>query len=488
MRNYFANIPQIDNFLRVPSEEISTNDSIFNDHDYGNTQFPGLINDSSFGFPDKKQYIFHTTDIANMLVLHSNNMIVPMRQKMSLRSNYNLHTEFGRQNGDGVYIVDYYNISRQFGNTDDFISSLLDYYITSGNVYPDQLHIKEKITEKLAVMRGYRGASPNFTIRIVTFIPQEYIMQYGLVYVPTSDLVVGSCVLSNEIVHPSSNLYRTYARTLESDVHNYIEISLVDPYGGNRPYYMNVGNKIYTIMSQPMSNNRPAGCIINSYRNQEITTSDMAEYNEIGEKLGIYPTIELAQTAGKLELINEANKLQLDLDRVQLDRNKLEYEKLKLERDLLKTETEHKKFEAQMELEMEKINMTAATLEFENKKLKLKHEELEVEVEKMKEKHEHELKLRELELEMAIKEKEKLEIRTEYEKFSSIFDLAKTYIKNNYELLYTELDIKKKLIDIVSNREKHAQEKEILESRQKERDLATIGSFVGLANNILKTI
>ena len=97
------------------SMESRENDEVFNNNDLPTYHTPTLEQDSFYKKPDREQYIFSTMG-TGVYGMYSNNMILPIRQKDKLKFSYNMNkrllSDVDKKEGRGVYIVDYYRISK----------------------------------------------------------------------------------------------------------------------------------------------------------------------------------------------------------------------------------------------------------------------------------------------------------------------------------------------------------------------------------------
>lgn len=364
--NYY-NYEKIYKDYSAPSflnQEVYTADDIFRDFGF-TTGAISVHDDIHYASPEHKQYIFTNAD-TECYVMYPNNICTPIRKKSMYRitESKGMNKMLRSQQPTGyIVVVDYYTINTNSQLGVNYVHNLVEYYRNASNIYPNNLEIKDYITNFLrSTKKGTQLLHP-VTVRIITKIPLEDVQKYKKLYVPTCGIVLAIGKLHNNFVHPASEQYTEYSKRVWSDVSNHIEIDLVDN-GTMNNYYMKVGNEIVKL--HPSKNvDRKDGCIVSVYKDQTLVTSKSVELSNINE-VGAYHTEEEAEYHGNMQLKNETAKLQVDFDKIKLEKEKLRVEVQKLAVD--KLEIEHRK---------EKLNIELYQLEE-----KLKHEREKMECEK----------------------------------------------------------------------------------------------------------
>lgn len=361
MLNYFQTIMQTDNFIRIPLEEATECDPVFFNNDAGRKK-DDIHNDIDYKDPDYKQWIFHTTSIANLFVQYPNNLILPIRDKMELKNAYFLHKELNmKTNENGVYIIDVYRLCPTYSNTEDFLQSIANYCGTTHNVYGYVSDIRSVLKEKLRVWTksNYHKLKP-ITLRIVTFIPESELIKNNKLYLISNGITIGSGEIKPDLVHPNSAIYKDHHKVIECDLGNHIEIDIQDPYTGQM-YYINIGNEVYPVKSNHSKDREPKA-IINVHHGLDTISTRSSSLEEMGEKLGIFKTESDAKYNGNHQLLNDKIRLENEYNKLLMEKESFNYkadiEKQKLELEMLKIQYSLSKLEHDkelMELELNKL-------------------------------------------------------------------------------------------------------------------------------------
>lgn len=418
-------------YRTIANEERFIEDDIFCQKDLPDRMTNNTLeSDSSYKTPDKMQYIFSTMRF-NTWVMYSNNLASPIRQKDRLTHNYNLFKKLGNDTQrEGVIIVDYYRLNRIFGTGHgNIVENVTNYLINTKNVYPNNVEIINNVRDKLVYTKRHNAWRENIVLRVVTFIPKEYIEKYSLVYVPTADIVIGCCELDDSIVHPNSEQYIEHNKLIYSDVKNFIEIDIVDKNNDN--YFTKLGNELVTLQTTKNPRRKEA-CYVNFYNDRTLVKTEIASIDEMGEKLGIYKSEaeanyngDIANKLNEQKLNNELEKIRVEAAKITKESTQLQYEydNLKAKYDLEHARMKHEK---QMMNEKYAEKALSSYLEFVKKEKEIMHmswkAKLDMEITKVK--AEYDLKIAE-----AKTEQERLKIVADRQKF--INDLKTSYAKSN---------------------------------------------------------
>ena len=348
------------------------NDIIFNGNNvYGNVVAAYL--DNNINIVDYKYYLFSTMG-KNVKAMNSRNMVLPIREKNSINNpmTYNtiLDNKITNNLTNGIYVAEYYAFNAIMSPNEE--NNLFEYYINSSNLqYSNNtiLHIKD-FFNTINANRGVNKLLTNKGIRIITFIPENELIEHNLVYNKATDLLFIYGDVNDDIKHPSTiPINEDKPLTTANEV--FVSIELIDN-ETNEARWIKVGSEIVKVL--PSKNNmqgRMAKIAIN--RNNVNILTKTAEPEDY-ESLGFYKSKEDAITN------NDPN--------AQIALQELEYKKQDIEYKMNKLETE--KENAVKELE-------AIKLKYEKEK-----EKYELDIAKMKLEMEHKEKLNEMEIERTI--------------------------------------------------------------------------------------
>lgn len=347
------NTLSIDDVFTILVHQTSKNDLIFNDDNkvrYANTT--SLIgNDPYYLRPDKEQYIFTTVN-DQLHALHSNNMITPIRKKYGLNDHYaaSCIREALKLNNKasvrGVFIVDYFYIYNDYNCSTD---AILKHYGSINTLGYDYNTSREIIS---IVLKRQTDNTNRMVIRVVTFVPEEILNEYGYVYVPTADITLIRYGLSNTLASPTSKEYKDNIGLDVEDIKNVFVFDVVDNKKA-APYFVKIGNRTHRIY--PTKNiERDDGVTLSIKKNSSNLITETADLTDMATKLGVYTSKDAADTSGNLQLIMDEKKHQLELKKISNEHYKLNHEKEKLilERDFYK-----EKYLAESRIQEQKIKL-----------------------------------------------------------------------------------------------------------------------------------
>lgn len=343
-------------------DERETDDFIFSD---SNSQTPyhhinTMINDTNYQRPDRSQYIFSNMG-AGLNTIHSNNMITPIRVKHSL-DNYPsgllLANELGYKSiKRGIIVVDYFNI---FNDVHTNMESIVKYYTTTSNLaYDDK--VNTAIVNKIIQKKG-RYYPEKISVRVVTFIPEDVLNDYGYVFLPASDITIAKFGLDNTTVNPNSN---TYKKRMSSEIinnRNVIVIDIVDNESTN-PYFIRIGNDTHRIFPSK-DPNKQNGASLLLRKNDAIVKSVDCTLTDVSNQIGLYRTEKEVLTNGNLALLNENSKIEIEGKKIELEHAKINHEHVKLGVD---QDIHMSKYQHETMLNEQKIKM--GLLDIDKKKL-----------------------------------------------------------------------------------------------------------------------
>lgn len=292
-------------------EETDPDEIIFCQHDLPNNGVNTAKSDSSYRKPDHEQYFFSTME-QSCYAMYANNMVTPIRPKGMLRQSEKIMQglQLNQNTNKGIYIVEYFRISKVYGGSTNDLKRLLDYYYNTMNIYPNKIHIKNNIAKRFEITKRANMLAKPVTLKVITFIKQEDIQQYRQVYIPTLGVIIGAGTLDDSICNTANRDFtQAVNNSLKSDVANFIEVNIVDNDEGY--YYMKVGNSVLRFESYK-DTRKTEGASVISYTGHMITRQDFYHKADM-KKVGFYRSQE------------EAIKGPVDLEQL-----KLEYEYKKL--------------------------------------------------------------------------------------------------------------------------------------------------------------
>lgn len=340
-------------FLR---KEEPVNDLIFNTNDNQNaytSDMPTAAHyDKDYRNPDKEMYIFSTMG-KGINALYSNNMLIPIRTKFRL-GHYNLSMEINKyikNAGNGIFIVEYFTIHN---TTHTCMNNVVDYYLKTNNIEYNE----ETVNNIIEILTSRKGNNEpiKYTFRIINFVSEKDIKEYGYVYIPNSGVILVDGIPDNHISYPTS---KSYIDTLGVDTEhnkNMILLEIIDN-KNNKPYFIKVGNRTRRIFpTKDIS--RQDQCRIVFQRNNRVIEESEIHLNDMGEQLGIYSTEKEAMTLGNPEILLAQSKANIEEKKIALEENKLlgDYRKLIIEMNNLV-------YKSQVELALGAQKLKAAELD-----------------------------------------------------------------------------------------------------------------------------
>lgn len=310
-------------------EDNDPDEMIFCQYDLPNNGVNTAKSDSTYRKPDHEQYFFSTME-QSCYVMYANNMVTPVRPKGMLRHSEKvmggLHLD--QNNNKGIYVVEYFRISKVYGSTTADLKRLLDYYYNTMNIYPDKIHIKDNISKRFEITKRANMLSKPVTLKIITFIKQEDIIHHRQVYVPTIGVIIGAGTLDDSI---KNNVPKTFSDAVNngciSDVANFIEINIVDYQ--EKYHYMKLGNKVLKLESY-CDRNKTEGASVITYRGEMMQRVDFFQKDDLMDN-GIFLTEAEADT-GKVNL--EKLKMELEYKKL-MENNRFDQAKKEVEVKML---------------------------------------------------------------------------------------------------------------------------------------------------------
>jgi hypothetical protein len=366
----YKNIEVYDNNLTFFKEEITNDDAIFNDDGNDNINIPpSVYTDRDFNKPDYEEYVFSNYS-DRLKVMYNNNIILPIRYKEINNNiinnacrNKDIDNIYG--NGQGVYIVQKYFI--RYNSPE-----VIEYYRFSKNLVFDnytKASIKNHIRNNNTIMDINRG----LCVRIITFVDKNVIEDHGYVNILNNNCVIIQGNL-DDLTHPLTTEYQKHNNKDKKDNVNKISYEIINNHD-SRPYFVNIGNRTFRLHPSKDAN-RPNVCTQTVFKNKEYVGGNIVELKDMEEKLGIYRTMEEAQTNGNVGKLLELEKLEIAKKTIELDYRKLANENKKLNNEVKLLQEKHK-FELEMmkdKLTLSKLDITKKNIEINNTILKHKME------------------------------------------------------------------------------------------------------------------
>lgn len=351
----YKHIEAINGCSFVDAEQ-DTRDLVFNNTPNPTDTIISKTHDPSYNNSDYSAYYFSTMG-DDVHALHSNNMITPIRKKMSINT-YRAYDKL--MNGlrltkpeNGIYIVEYYNF---YNNSRVQGDKILNHYLTTDNIeYSEK--VVEDILNTLRAAKGKRGVYTNTKIRIITFVSEMDLRDQHYLYIKGPNIVLTYGEIDSSVSHPMSNNYNlsTSKQTLlKEKVDNVVLVEIVnntDP----TPYFIKIGNDIQKIYPNK-STEYQEGICVSTKRNGVIIsdrTVDLPEH----EQLGIYRSREACISNGDIKVLLEKETLDHERDKLDFEYKKLKsaYDKLVIEKDGMITKNEHDKLMAEVKLNTARI-------------------------------------------------------------------------------------------------------------------------------------
>jgi len=368
--------------LYVPEYNM-TRDAKYDKPDYKRTMFYTGISKS---INDKK---FYSLDHRNMLtpITHDPTFLetITSRSDMSKTlTNFNpgtkLHTVYG------IYVTEEFFIKDEI-HCD--VNSVLNYYTNNKHIeFNDdtiQQFRNDITTHTYPAKNGIRCS--NLSLRVTTFIPEDEIIDNGMVYTPELDLVFIHDNTDRDMLHPRSNRYRevvanTTAVTEHKGKNNIISIEVIDNESyTNKPYYIKIGNEV-TALKSIKDPTVPSGCVYTHINNSKVVVSMHYNNNEYS-KLGLFDTKDGCIANGDTANMLVMKKLEIEHDNIALAGKKLiddkdkRIEELKVSKDKQDYELrtlETKNLKLDKDIETIQLKMKVETAANANLLLKYEHE------------------------------------------------------------------------------------------------------------------
>jgi len=309
------------NYIQLCNSHRNADDDIFN-----NTS--NYSQDKDYGKTDRGQYLFSTMG-SGLTAMFSNNIIVPIRKKESLKQSQ--LPKIGKE--EGVYIIDYYTIHND-GSIN--MHSLFDYYIHTHNLEYDEEVVKA-IQNKIKV--GVHNRNMEITIRLITFIPSSEINDYLHVYVDKTDILIINGMVYGNTIHPHS-LRHKESSSRRVRTRNAIEIEVIDNHSNDVRYFQ-VGNVITTLVPTK-DENRLEGIRFKWYKNTVLVSSRRSSLSDAAEEFGIYNDLSSAEACGNPEVTLQLQKVALERAKIGIEEKKINHEAMKINKDAEMCKIKHK--------------------------------------------------------------------------------------------------------------------------------------------------
>lgn len=341
--------------LHKYNKEIPTNDIIFRSSNNFNTNIRHIQEDRDFNSPDKKQFIFSTHDTESYVV-HSNNLITPIRYKPSLRDSH-VSSIFDKENRPdiGIFVIDYYNY---YKNSSSNMDNVIQYYLDGYGDNSLDIDIRSIISNELQLIPG-NNLPAEIKIRIISYVPITELHKHKYIYLPTSGILVCSGNLRDVVAHPVNN-----PDIIPTDITANISIDIVDNDNNIIPYYVKIGNEVHKLFSRK-DVTKENGCRLTIDKNGVKSLTNNIEIKSL-KSVGIYTSTEEALTEGDIGKYSELRKIEL------------EHSKLKHQYDMMTLEMSHYKDKHHMDMHKKVIDTTLMVgkhnMELEHLAIKMNNE------------------------------------------------------------------------------------------------------------------
>lgn len=372
MFNNFVQFIGISNKDRYfESTEVSHDDEVFSsDVFYNSNSFNNISENELYHRPDYTKHVVSTMG-KGLTVLNERNIALPIRESSNmdlLGLNRCNEEDRDKSGGRGVYVIERFLIHDILGVD---VEELVKYYSNITNFSSNTLK---------NVRSNIFNCTPNspVVIRLVTFIPEHDIEEYKYVYSSTTNLAIINGSPNNHTVHPDSYLMR---EKKSKDVLNDLDhptviiLEVIDNDNPHKPYFINVGDEPYRILST-MSTTKPNGANIkiklNDKIKRDVSVIDKKDFSNVG----IYDTLDEAVIKGDVDKIITMKKLnQEDKKLLQEDKklnqedNKLKISVMKLKQEALvleynKIKLTHDKYALNIDKELKKITYKNTLVKF----------------------------------------------------------------------------------------------------------------------------
>lgn len=264
---------------------------------------------------------------------------------------------------NGVYIVREWTIRTFRGMLAHCNVSLLDYYnnIESYIKLPDNelTILKSKLADMYGGV-GKFGGTNDISIRSISYIPLNKLMEYKVVYDSHTDMVFTLGGVEKGLMHPGSvreaGIHHSDSENIKLDV-NILEIEMIDSFSAGKKYYTMLGNNPVMLRSRT-DKVKPDGVTVH------VTSGGCRRHGYTVPKLdlntvGIYNTEEEAKTAGDVKNGLEVSKLKLEYDKIEQQVSSLEHDKFKMEKERESIINKHKH-----ELEVANLKIKSALFDY----------------------------------------------------------------------------------------------------------------------------
>lgn len=427
--------------------------------------------------PNYQTYILHSIldhSFANdLMVIHHNNMATPISYSLNSGKAFELGRLLGTMrkmnnrrgtltNEEGIYIVEYFRLTRCVGDnlekTLDHINNVA-HHITND---PEALmELKTLINQNLG--NGKNNYNKYLTLRLVHFLPKEELVNNDAVYISNLNIVIAHSGTNRLILHPKSTAASRHIEGVSlptlSSVTYEIVLNKLNP-SDTDVYYVRNGNGSDPIRVT-LDPDREEGVFKRTFINGIASDSVYCKLEEMGEKFGIYPTRELAETAGDIskqmefdKLKNERLKIELDFKKIQSDNEKINVDLKKLEVDYHKLEVDNNKLEVEknrLEVDKKKLETELKKISLENKKIDFERRKLQFEKEALKVKHIIERRGLEAKLKLAKLDVNKKKIEMCLLKYKSSIEVETLKYKLRHDLTMAKFALEKNREKIVSD-------------------------------------
>lgn len=299
--------------LSVPVIEKSSNDTIFNSTITGfNNMFTTPKEDIYFNQPDYTRHVFSSGCIGTYF-MDERNIPLPIYEhdliSNKLINHFNNNKLYIENKGAGIYVVERYVIKIRSGvNYDDMlrtyagIESIIDI---------------ESMNE---MCKSIRTSTPTEAVyRIVTYIPNSILRDEKYVYSRQCNLTFSKGLPDSTSLHPRSIKEKETKKANHLDYlehSNIISIDIINNKNPNKPYYINIANKVHKIFSQ-ISSTRSDGCEIIHKKNDVQPDIDKYTLEELEEN-GIYDSIDKAKYNTDIDGVIKKKKLENETRRLDI--------------------------------------------------------------------------------------------------------------------------------------------------------------------------
>lgn len=345
--------------------------------------------DYQFATPSVVSYFF--TDIESMSnrysIIDGNNVALPIQHKFNPSINFKLKRYLEQYHNSkdwylekGVYILTYYRVAFTSFNVLDNVTHntnhAFNHMLNNYNIFKHYPNLKHQLQELLAnhyeKLNQYRGNRifGEFTFRVMTFVKEEEIFNYGKVFVPGLNIVIADNAIEDDYAFPIDVTKREFNKPTINNSSSIEYIILKNkPEVGER-MYVKSGHNIIPIPVRAVQGLEQEGCykIIN-INGISDGIKEHCSLEEMKTKFGIYNTIEECEYNGNKELVLEDMKFKQQKEKIELENKRLKHDFKKLEYDKksLKLNKESEKLASDLKLEIELLKYKTAKLNYNTK-------------------------------------------------------------------------------------------------------------------------